>query len=740
MIWFERRVGQKEEKPLTFGDSPEDVSLDWSPFYVRVHGIPYSLRSTETARMIGTNLGEWEDVTCIEDFISWPDSLRIRINLNVMIPLKRALRLRLNGGGSSIVRFTYERLPNFCYFCGKLGHIQRFCELTFADDFVDPGAYSPYGPWLRESLFGGRSIGVSSACQPTVVRPFRGSAAPARSLSEPDGEMEACVQAFDKTESAPRVHPSPVRLQAPLSVPPDLQSSVVASGAPRSSVVPVIGAIPFFRYLSLLMMKACVQEISRDIVKPSCETPHHLRTLRLSYLDQVVPSFYVSLLFFYQVDELRGLTTSNHVQIAQKLKQSLSNTLTSFYPLAGSTKGNTLVVCDDSGVEFIEARVNTQLMDAIRELDMENLTQYLPVDPTTGEERTLVVVQVTFFGCGGIAIGMCMPHQVADVASIMAFINSWAATCRGEDEHPSVSFNLASHFPPRDFPEFDFWQSSTATNEKFVTKRFVFDEKKLAVLKEAVGSVKDPTRVEVVSAFIWQQFRKMEPGKTFAAGHAVNLRPRTSPPQLLGNVFGNCFMLKFAFSNSPKHEDVEEFHDLVSELRSTIRTVNDEYIQKSQGTGESSYLNDLFITSPLILKGDLELCGFSSWCGFPLYEVDYGWGTPIWFCTTAIATKNSIVLVDSKDGHGIEAWVNMKRDNVEMLETQAQIAPIREVGGVQPQTSAAYRLHKALKPHRPTASTQDPRTQPTATQASQSTKDFSARNTTKNLALSKFSS
>ncbi|KAL2230538.1 vinorine synthase-like [Sesamum indicum] len=421
-------------------------------------------------------------------------------------------------------------------------------------------------------------------------------------------------------------------------------------------------------------MKSYVQEICREIVKPSSETPHHLRTLRLSYLDQLVPSFYVPLLFFYKADELRGLTTFNHGQISQKLKQSLSSTLTSFHPLAGSIKDNTIVDSNDSGVEFVEARVNTQLMAAIRELDTENLKQYLPVDPTSGEERTLMVVQVTFFNCGGIAIGVCMPHQVADFASIMAFINTWAATCRGEAEHPSVSFNLASYFPPRDFPESDFWQSSSATNEKFVTKRFVFDEKKLGVLLEsAASSVKNPTRVEVVSAFIWKQFRKMEPGKTFAAGHAVNLRPRTRPSHLLENVSGNCFVLKFAFAKTGKYEGVDEFHDLVSELRSTIRTVNDEYIQKSQGTGESSYLKDLFFTSPLVLKGDLELCGFSSWCGFPVYKVDYGWGCPFWFCTTALAAKNSTVLVDSKDGRGIEAWVNVKRDNVEMLETQVNL-------------------------------------------------------------------
>ncbi|KAL2230534.1 UNVERIFIED_CONTAM: Vinorine synthase [Sesamum indicum] len=427
-------------------------------------------------------------------------------------------------------------------------------------------------------------------------------------------------------------------------------------------------------------MGAGVQVISRELIKPSSETPPHLRKLKLSYLDQSLPSFYVPLVFFYQADELRGLTTCNPVQISQRLKQSLSKTLTSFYPLAGRIEDDFVVDCCDAGVEFIEARLNGQLMDAIQEPDVEDVKQYLPLDPTTDKVTTLVAVQTTFFDCGGVAVGLCFSHKIADFTSIMVFINAWAATFRGDTEFSRFSFDLASYFPSRDSRVSDFFRF-LQSDEKQTAKRFVFDKEKLAALKQIATSlsVKNPTRVEVVSVFFWKHFmevaksRNPEEKRTFAAFQAVNVRARKIPPQLLENVSGNCFMVPFAISESTECRDVEEFHDLTRKLRSAIRKINEEYIQKSQ-IG-NSYLDDLFSLSPLLFKGELESCVFSSWCGFPVYKVDYGWGNPVWFCSSCWPLKNFTVLMNSRYGDGIEAWVSTSKENIEMLETQINLIP-----------------------------------------------------------------
>ncbi|KAL0387764.1 UNVERIFIED_CONTAM: Stemmadenine O-acetyltransferase [Sesamum radiatum] len=114
-----------------------------------------------------------------------------------------------------------------------------------------------------------------------------------------------------------------------------------------------------------------------------------------------------------------------------------------------------------------------------------------------------------------------------------------------------------------------------------------------------------------------------------------------------------------------------EFHDLVTRLRTSIKKVNEDYITKAK-MGDS-YLNDKYKLISLIMNGELELCAFSSWCRFPVYEADYGWGKPISFCTSTTSMKNTIVLVNSRSGNGIEALITMPQDNVEILESQIKL-------------------------------------------------------------------
>lgn len=71
-----------------------------------------------------------------------------------------------------------------------------------------------------------------------------------------------------------------------------------------------------------------VLHISKETIKPSAPTPHHLWNLKLSY-DQLAPRIYVHLVLFYNNAEFNSLVKSH------SLKGSLAKTLTLFYPLAG---------------------------------------------------------------------------------------------------------------------------------------------------------------------------------------------------------------------------------------------------------------------------------------------------------------------------------------------------------------------------------------------------------------------
>lgn len=62
------------------------------------------------------------------------------------------------GGGEAIwVRFSYECLPNLCYICDRLGHIEKECSFIKAGEAVLELTELPYGAWLRAGVYGSRS-------------------------------------------------------------------------------------------------------------------------------------------------------------------------------------------------------------------------------------------------------------------------------------------------------------------------------------------------------------------------------------------------------------------------------------------------------------------------------------------------------------------------------------------------------------------------------------------------------
>ncbi|KAK4413541.1 hypothetical protein Salat_2766700 [Sesamum alatum] len=156
-------------QPLALTGDPLTTNLDWCPFFVHVHDLPYPQRTVAVVRYIGDCLGAWMDATDISRDISWFENVRVRLNINVTVPLKCALRLRSEHGDEVVVRFSYERLPNFCYMCSKIGHIEQFCELRFQEHFVDPGSCNPYGAWLRAAGPMRRLGQPSVAVRPTYV-------------------------------------------------------------------------------------------------------------------------------------------------------------------------------------------------------------------------------------------------------------------------------------------------------------------------------------------------------------------------------------------------------------------------------------------------------------------------------------------------------------------------------------------------------------------------------------------
>ncbi|KAL3831169.1 hypothetical protein ACJIZ3_019971 [Penstemon smallii] len=392
------------------------------------------------------------------------------------------------------------------------------------------------------------------------------------------------------------------------------------------------------------MMVALVEIISKEMIKPSSPTPDHLKGLRFSCLDQITNPVYTPLIFFYQAADV----VHENANKSLMLKQSLSEILTVFYPLAGQVEGNSSINCNDNGVEFVEAKVHGQLSDIIEEPNLEELKHFLPKEPFNSlNENIILSLQVNFFDCGGIAVGVSLLHKA------------------GDGKTNSFSFVPIS-------------------DEKVITKRLILDRKKLTDLKDEIVSapgsqLKDPTRVEVASAFIWKHYiidstkKKIQlqlPNdvveNVFIAQHVVDMRPRMNPPLLPENAFGNCVLFTPLDIMSYDDNDQHEMHHLAYQLRKAIKKIDGDYIKQFQIEGERFFIN-IFKQLDSILKGRGRLCSFSSWCKFPFYEVDYGWGKPLWVCTTPFPLKDLVIFMTTPSGDGIEAWINMLEDDMKII-------------------------------------------------------------------------
>ncbi|KAL0318627.1 UNVERIFIED_CONTAM: hypothetical protein Sangu_2018900 [Sesamum angustifolium] len=130
-------------------ENPAEMDLVWCDFHVRIHGLPLGKMTSDIALFIGYRIGRLTEFNQQKGPESWGSFMRIRLAIDVSKPLPRALKIRTVLGDEHLVTFTYERLPNFCYVCGRIGHISKWCEQRFQAGFEDPGENTPYGPWLR---------------------------------------------------------------------------------------------------------------------------------------------------------------------------------------------------------------------------------------------------------------------------------------------------------------------------------------------------------------------------------------------------------------------------------------------------------------------------------------------------------------------------------------------------------------------------------------------------------------
>ncbi|KAI7979735.1 (13S,14R)-1,13-dihydroxy-N-methylcanadine 13-O-acetyltransferase AT1 [Camellia lanceoleosa] len=454
-----------------------------------------------------------------------------------------------------------------------------------------------------------------------------------------------------------------------------------------------------------------VKLISKEIIKPSSSTPPHLQTLRLCVLDQNGGLGHVPIILYYPK---RDANFNINKKLINQLKDSLSETLTLFYPLAGRVKDDGLSIdCNDEGILFSTTRVNCDMANLLtaQPPNLLSLPRLLPVyvilDPR--DKAVQVAIQLNIFACGGFVISGFFMHKIIDGATFGTFLKCWASNSIARSGISRSSHSLtpttsassstvatseailmypgASIFSSKQpFPDnlSTFSERMLLREGKGIIQRFVFNSEAISTLKAKAtsGRVPNPTRVEVISAFIWKHamaasrvvWGMQQPS---ILSQQMDLRRRILVTSSSKYSVGNFLWKVVAHCDAvAEDEEIMSLNGLVGLLRDAIEKTRDDILPKLQQGDEGGY--EIFINFVQDLreiyesKKNLNPYMFSSWCKLGFNEVDFGWGNPAWISSVGARVnsihKNNIFLIEVGLDDKIEAWVTLDEREMAVLE------------------------------------------------------------------------
>ncbi|MBA0568127.1 hypothetical protein Golob_005640 [Gossypium lobatum] len=116
--------------PFEKGKAIDTYEFWMAPFWLRVYNIPIKLMDRQTTLDIGNAIGEQVAIDWKDRNGGWTEFIRIKVKMNVLNPLRRVVKLEDKDGTETIGVLKYERLPDFYYECGKIGHTVKMCTIN----------------------------------------------------------------------------------------------------------------------------------------------------------------------------------------------------------------------------------------------------------------------------------------------------------------------------------------------------------------------------------------------------------------------------------------------------------------------------------------------------------------------------------------------------------------------------------------------------------------------------------
>lgn len=366
---------------------------------------------------------------------------------------------------------------------------------------------------------------------------------------------------------------------------------------------------------------------------------HTQQIITCAITDQLLRNLPVPVVFFYRESFDRNA-----------LIDSLREVLGDFPFFAGTLKKinhRLYIDCNNQGVFFSvnnEDGTINQMLEQLPNIKKARLVDIINPKKVIAYQSPLMTVKLTYFACGGMALGICWHHAVGDMHTFMQLMKAWSNASNKK------AYKLPLIVKERDqYLEDNLEDNKCAPGVRYlnggelfemaaymlfrarqkISLRFYFSENELNNMQQIFAEQADRklSRNDVLCAHLYSLIAELDnyPQERFLSV-AINYRARLKlPDNISGNFIANV--------NVPHHQGVKPFQ-LATNIRAALDNFEQEhmnvfatkrYIQKKGGLKHI----DRFVSKGIDpLKRTLLV---TSWVNFGTYDILFGESEPFFF-------------------------------------------------------------------------------------------------------------